>query len=215
MTRLEFMGPPGAGKGTQARRIAASVRVPHVSTGDMFRDHIRQGTPLGLRAQGFLASGNLVPDGLVSEMVVERLTQPDCAQGYVLDGYPRTLEQLADLDRFLATHGWERTAVISLSVPDEEVIARLSGRRTCSACGQATTTAAARQGTCPSCGGKLEQRGDDQENVIRERLRVYGEETAPLLAVYRSRGQLVEVDGTGPENEVFRRIQSALERVSA
>ena len=204
--RLEIMGPPGAGKGTQARRLAAAVGVPHISTGDMFRDAVRRGTAAGRAAQAYLDRGALVPDAEVAALVDERLGLPDCANGYLLDGYPRTLPQVDALDRILERRGWRRTAVLALAVPDAEIVQRLATRRACGACGAVT-----RGGdTCPACQGRLETRPDDREDVVRDRLRVYHRDTEPLLAAYARRGLLREVDGTGTEEAVLARLREAL-----
>ncbi len=215
--RLELMGPPGAGKGTQARRLSGARGVPHISTGDMFREHVRKATPLGRKAQAYLDRGELIPDSVVADMVAQRLAAEDCQAGYLLDGFPRTPEQVRALDAILARHGWQRSAVLLLEVPEAEVVARIASRRVCAGCG--AVGRAPRAGTapdpCTACGGRLEQRADDREEVVRERLKVYREETAPLLAIYRQRQLLVEIDGVGTEAEVFGRLQSALDRVAA
>ena len=151
---LEIIGPPGAGKGTQAHRLAAARGIPHVSTGDMFRDNIRQGTSLGKKASEYLQNGGLVPDDLVTLMVEDRLGREDCQESFLLDGYPRTAAQIRDLDRILADNGWERTAVLHLEVPEEEVVRRLAGRRVCGKCGHVTRLSALSGGEpCRECGG--------------------------------------------------------------
>lgn len=204
--RLEIIGPPGAGKGTQARRLAAAVGVPHISTGDMFRDAIRQGTPAGRAAKSYLNRGALVPDAEVAALVDERLDRSDCAAGHLLDGYPRTLPQMEALDRLLERRGWRRAAVLALSVSDAEIVERLAARRACAACGMVT-----RGGdVCPTCQGRLEIRPDDREEVVRERLRVYHHDTEPLLAAYERRGLLHAVDGVGREEDVLARLREAL-----
>ena len=211
--RLEFMGPPGAGKGTQAARLRAQRDIPHLSTGDMFRDHVRRGTALGREAQDILKGGKLVPDELVSRMVEERLSRDDCRDGFLLDGYPRTTEQVHDLDGILERRGWRRTAVLLLGVPEEELVARIASRRTCEACGEVTRAAEGGE-ICPACGGRLTQRDDDKEAVVRERLRVYREQTEPLLVIYRDRGLLIEIDGRGSMDQVAERITVALDEVA-
>jgi adenylate kinase len=205
------MGPPGAGKGTQARLLCGAHGIPHLSTGDMFRENIRLGTPLGHRAQDYLGRGELVPDAVVSEMVRVRLGQDDCRNGYLLDGYPRTPEQVRALDRLLEGKGWRRDAVLALQVPEDELVARIAGRRVCKECALVARAPGAEPGGgCPQCGGEMIQRPDDREEVVRDRLVVYRQETEPVMAVYRSRGLLVEVNGLGSESEVFHRLQEAL-----
>lgn len=209
---LELMGPPGAGKGTQARRLSAVRGIPHISTGDMFRDNIRKSTELGLKADQYLQNGGLVPDDLVSNMVRERLQRSDCRDGYLLDGYPRTPAQVRDLDGILAEQGWERTAVLLLDVSEDAVVRRLAGRRTCADCGLVARKETLSGGEgCPGCGAEMSQRDDDHESLVRERLHVYRRETAPVLAIYQERGVLRRMDGMGSEEEVFARIQNLLE----
>jgi adenylate kinase len=184
--RLVFMGPPGAGKGTQAVGLAARVGIPHISTGDIFRANVSQGTPLGVEAQRYMDAGEYVPDDVTNAMVRDRLAQSDCAPGFLLDGYPRTVDQVAQLDSMLASDGHALDRVVELTVDIDEVVGRLVRR-------------AADQG-----------RADDTEDVIRRRLEVYAEQTAPLLAIYSSRGLLVQVDGLGEIDDVAGRLASAL-----
>ena len=213
---LEIMGPPGAGKGTQARRLSAARGIPHVSTGDMFRENLRQATELGRKADEYLQNGGLVPDDLVTDMVRERLSRPDCRDGYLLDGYPRTPAQVLDLDGILATHGWQRTAVLLLDVSEEDVVRRLAGRRICRKCDHvARLESLSGGGDCPECGAKMSQRDDDREDVVRERLQIYRRETEPVLAIYQERGILLRMDGMGTVDEVFARMLSILEEVVA
>ena len=213
--RLEFMGPPGAGKGTQAARLCAARRLPHLSTGDMFRDHVRRGTDLGREAQAILKTGELVPDGLVSRMVDDRLAIDDCQAGFVLDGYPRTRSQVSDLDAILARRKWRRTAVMLIDVPEEELVGRIAARRTCEACGDVTSLAAGAGAICAACGGTLIQRDDDKEMVVRERMRVYADQTRPVVEVYRERRLLESIDGRGSMDEVAERIAAAVDRRAA
>ena len=212
---LEIMGPPGAGKGTQARRLSVARGIPHISTGDMFRENIRQATELGRKADEYLQNGGLVPDDLVTDLVRERLSRADCRGGYLLDGYPRTPAQVRDLDGILATHGWQRTAVLLLDVSEEDVVRRLAGRRICRSCGHvARLEALSGGGGCPECGAEMSQRDDDREDIVRERLQVYRRETEPVLAIYQERGVLRRIDGMGSEDEVFARILDLLEVVA-
>ena len=209
---LEVMGPPGAGKGTQARRLSAARGIPHISTGDMFRENIRMATQLGLRADEYLRNGGLVPDDLVTDMVGERLSRADCRKGYLLDGYPRTPAQVRDLDGILTSHGWQRTAVLLLEVSEEDVVRRLAGRRVCAGCGLVARLAGlSGGGSCPECGAEMSQRDDDREDLVRERLQVYRRETEPVLAIYEERGILRRIDGTGTEDRIFARIMDLLE----
>lgn len=184
--RLILMGPPGAGKGTQAAVVAARVGIPHVSTGDIFRANVSEGTPLSIEARRYMDAGEYVPDGVTNAMVRDRISQDDCRPGFLLDGYPRTIEQVGELDAMLASDGTKLDRVIELTVDLDEVVARLVRR-------------AAEQG-----------RADDTEDVIRRRLEVYAEQTAPLLALYRSRGLLEQVDGMGAIDEVTARVLGAL-----
>ncbi len=212
---LEIMGPPGAGKGTQARRLSEARGIPHISTGDMFRENIRKATELGRKADEYLQNGGLVPDDLVTDMVNERLSRPDCRDGYLLDGYPRTPAQVLDLDRILAAHDWERTAVLLLDVSEEDVVRRLAGRRICISCSHvARLDNLSGGGGCPDCGAAMSQRDDDREDVVRERLQVYRRETEPVLAIYQERGVLRRMDGMGSEDDVFARMLDLLEVVA-
>lgn len=184
--RVVFMGPPGAGKGTQATILAGSLGVPHISTGDLFRANVGGGTPLGLEAKKYMDAGEYVPDSVTNGMVRDRIAQADCAAGFLLDGYPRTVDQVAELDAMLAAHGRAVDRVLELTVDTDEVVTRLLER--------------ARTGG----------RSDDTEDVIRRRLEVYAEQTAPLTRVYAERGLLVRVDGMGEIDEVSARIAAAL-----
>ncbi len=210
--RLVIMGTPGAGKGTQAKLLAGRLGACHVSTGDMLRDAIRRGTALGREAERAVERGLLVPDDVVNGIVEERLAAPDCRAGFLLDGFPRTLDQARALDALLRRRGEPLSAVILISVPREEAIRRLAGRRVCGECGtmfHVAFDAAARSGRCDRCGGALVQREDDREETIRHRMDVYGRETAPVLDHYRAAGLLREVDGTGSRDDVGGRVALA------
>ena len=212
MIFLEIMGPPGAGKGTQARRLAHARSIPHVSTGDMFRDNMRRETALGKKAREYLRNGGLVPDDVVTLMVEERLARDDCHQGFLLDGYPRTAAQVRDLDKILASHGWKRSAVLHLEVSEEEVVRRLASRRVCVQCGHVSRLETLSGGEpCRDCGAEMKQREDDREDVVRDRLQIYRRETEPVLAIYRERSVLHSVDGCGTEDEVYERLQQVLQ----
>ncbi len=207
------MGTPGAGKGTQADLLAGRSGACHVSTGDMLRDAVRTGTPLGEKARQYIDGGRLVPDDVVIGIVGERLASPDCSRGFILDGFPRTVLQATALDRILAERGQVLEAVVLIAVPTEEAVRRLSGRRVCAACGTMFHLAfqpPARPGRCDRCGGTLVQREDDREETIRHRLAVYTRETAPVLEHYRRAGLLREVDGTRSREEVSSDLEAAL-----
>lgn len=211
--RLVLVGPPGAGKGTQAEFIAAHLSVPKISTGDIFRANVTQGTPLGVEAKRYMDAGELVPDEVTINMVRGRLAEPDASEGFLLDGFPRTIPQAAALDKLLADLGTALDLVLELVVDDDEVIRRLSGRRTCRGCGKiwhVEFDAPSRQGICDRCGAELFQRDDDKPETIAARLRVYSEETAPLVDYYGAQGKLVGIDATGPVEDVTVRAIDAL-----
>jgi adenylate kinase len=211
--RLVLVGPPGAGKGTQAEFIAAHLAVPKISTGDIFRANVAQGTPLGIEAKRYMDAGQLVPDEVTINMVRERLAEPDSADGFLLDGFPRTTPQAVALDKLLADLGDGLDLVLELVVDDDEVIRRLSGRRTCHGCGKiwhVEFDPPSRDGVCDRCGRQLFQRDDDKPETIAERLRVYARDTAPLVDYYGAQGKLVGIDATGPVEDVTVRAIDAL-----
>ncbi|HEX6969230.1 MAG TPA: adenylate kinase [Micromonosporaceae bacterium] len=211
--RLVLVGPPGAGKGTQAEYIAAHLSVPKISTGDIFRANVSQGTPLGVEAKRYMDAGMLVPDEVTINMVRERLAEPDTAEGFLLDGFPRTVPQAAALDKLLADLGTALDVVLELVVDDDEVIRRLSGRRTCRGCGKVWHVEfdpPSREGVCDRCGSELFQRDDDRPETIARRLTEYAEKTAPLVDYYGAQGKLVGIDATGPVEEVTVRAIDAL-----
>lgn len=211
--RLVLVGPPGAGKGTQAQFIAQHHSVPKISTGDIFRAHVSEGTPLGRQARGFMDAGDLVPDGVTVEMVRERLAEDDAVKGFLLDGFPRTVPQAQSLDDLLLGMGAGLDVVLEMVVDDDEVVRRLSGRRTCRRCSHVWHVdfdPPAVDGVCDHCGGELYQRDDDREDTVRHRLEVYAEQTAPLIAYYADKGILVGIDGTGPVDDVTDRAIAAL-----
>jgi adenylate kinase len=211
--RLVLVGPPGAGKGTQAEFIAAHLAVPKISTGDIFRANVVQGTPLGVEAKRFMDAGQLVPDQVTINMVRERLAEPDSTDGFLLDGFPRTTPQAVALDKLLADLGTALELVLELVVDDDEVIRRLSGRRTCRGCGKiwhVEFDPPMHEGICDRCGGDLFQRDDDKPETVAERLRVYARDTAPLVDYYGAQGKLVGIDATGPVEDVTVRAIDAL-----
>ena len=212
--RLVLLGPPGSGKGTQAQRLVERYKIPQISTGDIFRQAVRDQTELGKKAKEYMDRGELVPDEVVVGMVEERLGQSDCKNGFILDGFPRTIAQAEALDKLLAGKGEKLDAVLEISVPDEEVVKRLSGRRTCRQCGamyHIEFNPPKEPGKCDKCGGELYQRDDDKEEVIKSRLQVYHSQTAPLIEYYQKEGLLKKIDGLGGIEEVFARIVDALE----
>jgi adenylate kinase len=211
--RLVLVGPPGAGKGTQAEFIAAHLSVPKISTGDIFRANLAAGTALGLEAKRYMQSGQLVPDEVTINMVRSRLAEPDAAEGFLLDGFPRTLPQATALDKLLADLGVALDVVLELIVDNDEVIRRLSGRRTCRSCEKIWHEAfdpPKNEGVCDRCGGELYQRDDDKPETVAERLRVYARDTAPLIDFYGAQGKLVGIDATGPVEDVTERAKDAL-----
>lgn len=211
---LIFIGPPGSGKGTQSIRLAENLGVPAISTGNMLRDEVRRKTTLGMQAKRYMDKGELLPDPLMIETLEERLRQPDAARGFILDGFPRTVAQAEALDAMLQRLGHPLSGVVSLTVPTAELVKRLAGRRTCRECGSMyhiiydpPTNAA----HCNKCHGELYQRDDDHEDIVRSRLDVYEQQTAPLLRYYQDRGAMVDVDGTGGREAVLDRIMHGIE----
>ena len=208
-----LFGPPGSGKGTQAADLAKRLAIPHVATGDIFRKHLREGTDLGKLARTFMDAGNLVPDSVTCDLVASRLAEPDAVGGVLFDGFPRSVAQADWLTAWLAANRRPIRAVVSLLVPDQAIIDRLSGRRTCTNCGATYHVVSAPPGEgnrCLKCGNAVEQRKDDQEATIRNRLETYARETAPVLGVLRRAASVHEVDGVGPITLVQSRIQAAL-----
>ena len=205
--KLIFLGPPGAGKGTQAARFAARYGIAHISTGDMLRAELRAGTPLGQQAQGYMNRGELVPDEVILGMVQSRIGQADCANGFLFDGFPRTVAQADALAALCAVD-----RVVNIDVPQERLVARISGRRMCPDCGAAYHVSTHPDGRCGKCGGSRYQREDDREETVRNRLRVYEEQTQPLIEYYAARGLLVTVNGDESIERVTEAIAQAVER---
>ncbi len=215
-TVVVMLGPPGSGKGTQAKRLVDVLGKPHVSSGDLFRDHLSQGTELGRMAQGYMERGELVPDRVTVEMVIERITQPDCQDGVILDGFPRTLTQAEALDEALRQQGMAVTVAPLIQVSDEEVIRRITARRVCQDCGAVYNLVfepPQEEGVCDVCGGDLYQREDDDRETVRHRLYTYYKETSPLIGYYFAQGLLVEIDGEQPMADVEQDLRETLERV--
>lgn len=205
--KLIFLGPPGAGKGTQATGVSVKLNVPHISTGDMFRSAIKNETPTGLEAKSYMDKGQLVPDSVVIDMVRERLAMDDCKSGYLLDGFPRTVEQAEALDGISSPD-----AVINIDVPDEKLLSRLTGRRVCGKCqGTFHISKLASEKICPVCGGDLIHRDDDKPETIKKRLQVYHDQTAPLIGFYQGNGKLKTVDGDNRPEDVLKAILASLE----
>jgi len=209
VVRLALFGAPGVGKGTQAGILQERLDLPHISTGDMLRAAIREGTPEGQQARAIVERGELVPDALISDLIGARLAREDVQDGFILDGFPRTVGQAEYLDRTLEAGGRSLDAVINITVPESEIIERLGGRRVCPSCGASYHLRfhpSMVDGRCDACGGRLEQRADDASDVIRGRLEVYARQTAPVLDYYRRRGLLKDVNGVGRPEDVTGRI---------
>ena len=207
--KIIMLGAPGAGKGTQAKKIADKYGIPHISTGDIFRANIKNGTELGKKAKAYMDQGLLVPDDLTLELIMDRFREPDCAAGYVLDGFPRTIPQAEALTRALEANGDSIDYAVNVEVPDENIISRMSGRRACLACGATyhiVHIPTKAEGICDRCGEKLVLRDDDKPETVQKRLDVYHSQTQPLIEYYTGQGKLAEVDGTAPMEDVFEAI---------
>ena len=211
--KIIMLGAPGAGKGTQAKQIAAKYEIPHISTGDIFRANIKEGTELGKKAKAFMDKGELVPDELTCDLVVDRISKPDAAKGYVLDGFPRTIPQAEALTKALEARGEKIDYAINVEVPDENIIRRMSGRRACVSCGSTYHVVYAPtkvDGICDRCGKELILRDDDKPETVQNRLNVYHKQTQPLIDFYKNKGVLAEVDGTVDMEDVFNAIVKIL-----
>lgn len=213
MLRTVLLGPPGAGKGTQAVRIVERYNIPHISTGDIFRDNIKRGTELGKKAQEYMNKGELVPDDLVIEIATTRLLEDDCKNGFLLDGFPRTVYQAEKLDEFLAEHDMKLDKVIDIEVEKEELITRLTDRRVCKKCGASyhvVNIPPKKEGICDICGEELFQRADDKIETVENRIEVYNEQTMPLVDYYTKAGNIATIDGALGLENVFAEIVKAL-----
>ncbi|MGG2462305.1 adenylate kinase [Streptomyces sp. RGM 3693] len=214
--RIVLVGPPGAGKGTQAAYLAKNLAIPHISTGDLFRANISQGTPLGVEAKSYMDAGNLVPDSVTIGMAEDRMEQADAAEGFLLDGFPRNLGQAEALDTYLQDKGLKLDAVLDLEVPEDEVVKRIAGRRICrkdsSHVFHVEYNTSQVEGVCDACGGELYQREDDREDTVRKRLEVYHSETEPIIDYYKAQDLVVTIPALGKVAEVTQRAMNALGR---
>ena len=211
--KIIMLGAPGAGKGTQAKKIAEKYQIPHISTGDIFRANIKNGTELGKKAKTYMDQGLLVPDELVCDLVVDRVKKEDCKNGYILDGFPRKIPQAARLDEALGQMGESLDYAINVDVPDEHIVNRMSGRRACVGCGATYHMVYAptkKEGVCDVCGAELILRDDDKPETVQKRLSVYHEQTQPLIDYYKGKGILKDVDGTKDMDVVFQAITDIL-----
>jgi adenylate kinase len=208
---LILLGGPGAGKGTQAKKLIDKFQIPQISTGDILRAAVKEGTEMGRKAKEYMDAGKLVPDEVVIGIIKDRLAQPDCTKGFILDGFPRTVPQAEALDKVLAGLGNKIDHVVSIDVDEEALVIRLTGRRTCKSCGQmfhVKFTPSKKEGVCDKCGGELYQRDDDNETTVRNRLKTYNEATAPLIGYYTKQALVRSIAGVGSIDDIFTKIVS-------
>lgn len=213
MKSVVLLGPPGAGKGTQAVEIAKKYQIPHISTGDIFRANVKEGTPLGVKAKEYMDKGLLVPDELVCDLVEDRITKDDCKNGYLLDGFPRTVFQAEHFDEFLKGRGEKLSKVVDIEVAEDVLLPRMIGRRVCRSCGKpyhVLTMPPKVEGICDVCGGEVYQRADDTEETVKNRFKVYNDQTSPLIEYYKKAGNLGEIDGAQGMDKVFEDICALL-----
>lgn len=213
MLRLVLLGPPGAGKGTQATKIAEKYQIPHISTGDIFRKNVKEGTPLGKKAKEYMDKGELVPDDLVIELVLDRIMEADCKEGFLLDGFPRTVYQAEQFDKFLSEKTMAVDHVLDIDVAKEELMERMIGRRVCRNCGATyhiKNMPPKKEGVCDVCGGEIYQRADDTESTVANRIQVYEDQTMPLVAYYEKAGNIAHINGSGTLDQVFAEIVTVL-----
>lgn len=213
MLNIVLLGPPGAGKGTQAELIKEKYGIPQISTGDIFRANIKKGTELGKKAKGYMDKGELVPDSLVVDLVKDRLGEDDCKNGFMLDGFPRTVFQAEELDKIMDERGMKINAVLNIDVETERLVRRIAGRRVCKVCGATYNVdykPPEKEGVCDKCGGEVYQRADDNAETVKNRIKVYFDQTAPLIDYYTKSGNIVNLDGNLDSKEVFGNIVKAL-----
>lgn len=213
MKRVVLLGPPGAGKGTQATQIAQKYQILHISTGDIFRANVKQGTPLGVKAKEYMDKGLLVPDELVCDLVEDRISKDDCSNGYLLDGFPRTVFQAEHFDAFLKKNNQALDSVVDIEVDEDILLPRMIGRRVCRGCGKpyhVTAMPPKQEGVCDVCGGEVYQRDDDKEETVKNRFKVYQDQTSPLIEYYKNTGILGEINGAQDVNKVFDDICALL-----
>ena len=212
--KIIMLGAPGAGKGTQAKQIAAKYSIPHISTGDIFRANIKNGTELGKKAKTYMDQGALVPDELTCDLVMDRIQQDDCKNGFVLDGFPRTIVQARELESIEKEFDFTIDAIINLDIPQDKLVKRLSGRRTCKECGatfHVEFNPPKVEGVCDKCGGELYQREDESEEAVTIRLDTYNKQTKPLIDYYTMKGTIININGDQPMEDVFKSIEKSLE----
>lgn len=218
MSRFIFLGAPGSGKGVQAKRLCEKLSIPHISTGDIFREEISKKSPLGEQVQSYVSSGRLVPDKLVVQTVMQRLERPDCVNGFLLDGFPRTVDQAEELEKYLQKKSMKIDQVLYLQVETETLVQRLTGRRQCEKCSKVYNLVSQppqKEGICDDCGGKLILRVDDEPNLVRRRLGVYQDLTEPLVVYYRARAVLADINGDKTPDDVSSQITGALQNQNA